>query len=149
MNPKFKLPEFDKDLVNELCSLCDIIESKLNAKEDASKELSIFNSKVIRIPDPMEFTTYYGSTDSEEFVTAMLFPVIKDDSISPDDYISLIEAVMNCEGSGLEMDYWIQILQDNLSSQIIDFIYHTEEELSASEIYAKAKTADSDSIILL
>lgn len=150
MIPKFQLPEIETSLVNELCSLCEIIEGKLNSNIDVSQELSDFNSKVNRVPEQFEFTTYYGSASTEEFVKSLLLPVYKSETpITSEEYISLIEAIKNCRGSVMEIDYWIQILQDNLYSGIVDLIYHSDDELSANEIFEKAKITQSDSIILL
>lgn len=139
---KFNLPTLDKSLLKMLCEECDIIESNLEKKLDVSNQLQIFNVKISRQTDSESIGSYHSYTSQEDFIRSLLLPKVeKDPSINKDEFIELISKVMKAEGEESEINYWLEILSINLSSDISDMIFWPEDEveLSASDIYEKAK----------
>jgi len=149
MNIKFKIPIFDEILVKKLCVECDIIEDKINNNIDASKEIKAFNLQVNYIPDDTSFNQYYSWCDQEEFIKGLLVPkVLKDDSLTKDDFIELLKLVINADGEMYEVDYWMDILSVNLCKNLNNLLFHSETEMTIEEIYEKCKNY-KESIIYL
>ena len=122
----------------------------MNNNENVTKLINKFNSKVNHIPDETDFQQYYSWTDKEDFIKSLLIPkVVLDTSITKDDYIQLINLVLNNQGQEYELTYWINILEVNLCNTISDLIFWRDEVLNAIEIYEKCKEDGEKAVILL
>ena len=66
----------------------------------------------------------------------------KFEDIPDADWINLIENIMLANGSEVDIDYWLQLLEVNFSNpNISDLIYWPEREnMSAEEIFEKIKS---------
>ena len=149
---KFNIPPFDERLLQTLYEECSKIEEKIFQKEDASELLKSFNSKVIHSTDLENIEGYMSYCSQEDFIKGLLTPKVeKDTSILKEDLIKLISLLMEAEGEEYEQNYWLEVLSTNLSPNISDMIFWPEDniELSADEIYEKAKNDQSQRIIYL
>lgn len=147
---RFKLT-FDVKLIHTLTEELSVIEDKMH-NEEVSELLESFNSKLVRSTDLEGIEDYITYCDRDVFIKGLLTPtVIIDRSITKDEFVELIDLVMNAEGEEYEIDYWLEILSTNLTSSISDLIFWPEdgEELSAEEIYEKAIDYRDNNVILL
>ena len=133
-----KTKEFDEKLVKSLCELCLDIENKLSNNEDAREEIKIFNTYVNTPQDKEDFLSYYGAYSTETYMKILLLPKQKrDNSLTKEDFIYLIELIYKCEGEEYEIDYWLGILEVNLHNEISNFIFYPKDnkEMISEEIY--------------
>lgn len=71
---RFQPPPIDPAELQEFCELCNEIEDRVNRLDDYDEMLERWNARAGRTFEPTEFTTYYGSMETEEFVKGALLP---------------------------------------------------------------------------
>lgn len=93
----------------------------------------------VTYPDVEELLRH--TDQSVEFVAKRLFhhrSVLPGD-LSREELIGLVEQLMQCSGEEWEMDIWLDMITSSVADpSISDYIFWSDEDLSAEEIVDKA-----------
>lgn len=139
-------PSLDSKLVERLVNLADNIVIHIEKGFDPDELIAEFNNLAKCGYTHEEFATFPEATTTKNFVEITLTPKpVKDDDITDQDLLQLIEWIKEAKGSEREQNYWLMILDRNLPHpEISGLIYWPSEhglpdKLTAEEILAEAK----------
>ncbi|WP_434341095.1 hypothetical protein [Motilimonas cestriensis] len=126
---RLKVPEIFEEEIREYTEICNSIENGIHTDQDISALLQKWNNRSCLQYEPHEFTTYYGSVSTEEFVREALLPVAcRIDDLTYSELITVLQAVLSAEFRESEHSYYLNLLEENLpGSNIIDLIYWPDQ----------------------
>lgn len=143
-------PLVSKQEIADYCQLCNAIEDSIHRGDDVTELLEKWHRRTCRKFEPHEFTTYYGSVSTEDFVEEALLPEPPFvDDLAFSELRSVLEELMAASLPTPQHGYFLGLLSKNLpGSGISDLIYwpnawfQNEEllhaDLSADQILAYA-----------
>lgn len=122
---RLQVTELAKEEICQFMKICDSIENGIHSDLDVSALLQQWNRRSYRPYEPLEFTTYYGSVSTEEFVRQALLPApCSVDGLTYSELIAVLQAVLSAELRESEHAYYLNWLEENLpESNISDLIY--------------------------
>jgi hypothetical protein len=127
---RFAFKRITKAELREYMQLCNEIEDGIHrGREDVTELIARWNARAGREYRPVEFTKYYGSIDTDEFVREALQPSPK--WIADLTYAELrdvYEAVVSVELSESQTSHFLEWLEVNLpNANMSDLIYWPNE----------------------
>jgi hypothetical protein len=135
--PRFELTPPSEELVQEMCRLCSAIERDLERHGDAKDLLEEWHRHATRPCDPHEFTSYWKSTDQEEFVREAVYPrpVFVAD-LTFGEARAVLEAVARVELEEAETVYFLKWLEAQFpKANISDLIYWPDEWFGDASLF--------------
>ncbi|WP_163859807.1 e9imm peptide [Paenibacillus elgii] len=122
----------------KIFELVQEIQNAHDAGEPYEEKLKLLKANVT-YPDVKELLLH--TDQGAEFVARRLFhhrSVLPGD-LSREELIELVEQVMQCSGEEWEMDIWLDMITSSVADpSISDYIFWSDEDLSAEEIVDKA-----------
>lgn len=112
-----------------MCRLCDAIEDALNRREQATDLLDEWHRQATRVCEPHEFTSYWKSTDKEEFVREALYPrPVFVGNLTYEEARAVLEAVSRVELEEAETVYFLNWLEVQFPNSGISDLIHWPDE---------------------
>ncbi|KPV56315.1 e9imm peptide [Paenibacillus sp. A3] len=122
----------------KIFELVQEIQNAQDSGEPYEEKLKLLKANVT-YPDVEELLLH--TDEGAEFVARRLFhhrPVLLGE-LSREELIGLVEQVMQCSGEEWEMDIWLDMITSSVADpSISDYIFWSDEDLSAEEIVDKA-----------
>ncbi|MGW2770823.1 hypothetical protein [Streptomyces sp. NPDC001275] len=134
-------PSVSQQRLDELCREIErIAELVLTGAESVDDEIRAFNAKTGHDYVALDFTEYDGSRSLGEFALEAARPArprIAD--VTTDELVEIVRRILAC---GLESDYYLRLLEANVSHpRVSGLIFHSSAELrdaSAEQIVEEA-----------
>lgn len=125
------------ELVARMCELCTQIERELESGGDAEELLVEWHRHAGRQCESHEFTSYWKSTEQEEFVREALSasPALRND-VSYAEVSAVLESLSKAEVADSESHYYLSWLQAQFpNSNISDLIYWPDEWFGGASLF--------------
>ena len=124
--PRLQLQPVSTAEIRKLSKLCNAIEDGINRGDDVTFLLQKWHRHATRPFEPFEFTTYYGSVSTEEFVKGAILPRPQFvDDVTYEEIKAVLQAVGQVEFTDqADLAYYLEWLETNLpGSNISDLMY--------------------------
>jgi len=142
-------PEIPIEQLRPLMNLVSQIEDSPRRSAEAQKLVAQFNELTGNTYEEECFRAFDGSMDLDTFVKGALLHPQKFPGIPDSQLLEILARIRNGEFDEAELNYWINFLGRNLNChRISDIIFWSEDDLSDSEILARAR-AHKPSVIIL
>lgn len=104
--------------------------------KDFEHKLTVFENSV---PYPYAKELFFADYSAEYIVKrAINHKTIKLGELSKDELVTLVQKLMDGEGEEWEDAIWLDMIESSVGSKISDYIFWSDEELTAREIIDKA-----------
>lgn len=134
---RFQLRPPSEELVQTMCRLCDAIEDGLEQRDNVDELLEEWHRHATRVCEPHEFTSYWKSTNQEEFVKEAVYPrptYVED--LTYEEARAILEAVHRAELTEAETGYFLHWLEAQFpKSNISDLIYWPDEWFGDASLF--------------
>ena len=126
---RLRLPPISSGLVGKMGELCHQIEDALESGYNAEDLLAEWHRHGGRECEPDEFTSYWKSTDKEQFVRDALNPLPEFvDDLTYAEASAVLESLTNAELEENETHYYLHWLETQFpNSNMSDLIYWPDE----------------------
>jgi hypothetical protein len=138
---RLKLRPASKELVAQMCDLCDAIEDADDFNRD--RLLAQWHEHAQRHYEPIDFQTYWKATDKESFVREALNPrpTFVHDVTYP-EVVAIYNVVAAAEGAEDEIHYYLDWLEVQFpNSNMSDLIYWPDEWFGDASLFRDANGA--------